>query len=799
MRNVIGIVLLCVLFASGGTARAEFRVANIFSDNMVLQRDKPIRIWGWTKPKARVEVALTEDRAEALAKVGEGAFVRTVEDKGARPRKKAADESEASPTVRLAYFQHNIPPAKTRDAQVTADKDGYWQVELGALHGSFTPKYLLVCCGKQRVAFQNILIGEVWVTAGQSNMAWAGARENIWEKEGLILNGVRYTTHRDSWYRPKDDLSERSDWLVCEDGELARISAIPYMFGKFVHRKLKVPVGIINAATGGSYGNNWASREQLKKIDLQVIKDMLAANDERVGPWTSQQGRAKVFAGARAAFEEEMEQWRLQADAARKAGKRPPRPPKFKAPGDRRAGGGPGYLFHGRVSSVARLSVRGAMFLQGEQQSLGGAKWSQYEQVFPAVVRSFREAFNDPKLPFGIITLQGMGVRGNTPEVDATTNGYTNVRDIHYRTHLAMPNTGFICAHDVGGGVHPNWKRPVAERAAYWALRDVYKAIRPPRTRLKTVQFEKGKVIVTFEQERWGMDRDTRKQEWRKVERPVVPPSNDGMALDGFAVAGKDRRWYPTKVTIDWTRRCLVVWSDLVKAPVALRYGWGGYPQANLGDWYDPIPPFRTDDWPVFKVGLGTAEENKLDRNRKFVVQNAAKRRQMDREIRQALHDIHILELKLYGDPKRILRSKVSRIGMVLDEMNAAYFGEEAKRLSAAALADICAQYYKPEGLLNLKWRLQFDQAVRLDVLPASMAGVLRRQSLQQQIAATRDALKTIQTELAKLPDPKPVTYELAEGLLNRAKKSLTKRGIDWRKIVRGDTPITAEDLKEQE
>lgn len=621
MRNLIGAVLLCVLFGSDVTVRAEFRVANIFSDNMVLQRDKPIRIWGWAEPKDRVRVMLTEDRTEAVAKAGEAAFVSTLTDKEQKAREQEWDKSKGKPIVRLAYVQHNVPPARTREVHATAGKDGYWQVELESLHASFTPKYLVVGCRGRRVAFKNILVGEVWITAGQSNMAWAGARENIWEKEGLILNGLRYTTHRDNWYRPKDDLSQRSDWLVCEDGKLSRVSAIPYMFGKFIHRKLKVPVGIINAATGGSYGNNWASREQLEKIDLQVIKRMLAETDARVGPWTTERGRSKILAEARVAF-------------------------------------------------------------------------------------------GDPKLPFGIITLQGMGTRGNTPEVDATSNGYTNVRDIHYRTHLAMPHTGFICAHDVGGGVHPNWKRPVAERAAYWALRDVYQAIHLPRTHVKTVQFERSKVRIHFEQQRWGMNRETRQYEWKKDERPVIPRANDGMAHDGFAVAGKDRRWYPAKVTIDWNRRCLVVWSDLVGEPVALRYGWGGYPQANLGDWYDPIPPFRTDDWPVLRVGLGSAEENKLDRSRKFVVRN---------------------------------------------------------------------------------------EAVRLDTLPSTMAAVLQRQSLQKQIAATREALKRIQPELAKLPDPKPVTYELAAPLLNRAKKSLTKRGIDWRRIVRGDTPITAEDLKEQE
>jgi len=797
MKNLIWIALVCAVFASAGDARSELRVANIFSDNMVLQRDKPIRIWGWADPKARVRVTLTEDRGEAVAKAGEAALAPALTDQEFRGREQEWAKTKDQPIVQLAYVQRNVPPAETREVLVTAEKDGSWQVELEPLGASFTPKYLIVCRGDQRVAFKNILIGEVWVTAGQSNMAWPGARENIWEKEGLILNGVRYTTHNDSGYQPKDDLSQRADWLVCEDGKLGRVSAIPYMFGKFVHRKLKVPVGIINAATGGSYGNNWALRSQLEKIDLDVIKRMLAATDARVAPWTTEGGRAKILAEARAAFEQELKQWQLDAAAAKQKGQRPPRQPRFRSPGDPRAGGGPGYLFHGRISSVARLHIRGAMFLQGEQQSLGGAKWSQYEKVFPAVVRSFREAFGEPDLPFGIITLQGMGRRGNTPEADATSNGYTNVRDIHYRTHLSMPNTGFICAHDVGGGVHPDWKRPVAERAAYWALRDVYQAIHPPRTRVKTVQFDKGKAYVYFEQERWSFNRETKTYEWRIDERPAIPRANDSMAHDGFAVAAENQRWCPAKVMIDPNRRCLVVWSDLVDAPVALRYGWGGYPQANLGDWYDPIPPFRTDTWRVLRVGLGTAEENKLDRGRMFQVRNRAKRQQMDREIRQALHEIHILELKLYGDPRRILQSKVSRMRMILDEMSADYFGEEAKRLSVAALADICAQYYKPEGLLNLKWRLQFDQAVRLDTLPSAMAKVLRGRQLQQQIAASAEALKKIHQELAKLPDPKPVTYELAEPLLNRAKKALTKKGLDWRRIVRGDTPITVEDLKE--
>jgi len=781
-----------------GDAAKTLHVANIFSDNMVLQRDMPIRVWGWAKPGATVTITMTENATEARAKAGDLALARLTDPAEIKKAQKTWEISKDKPAVHIAYAQKNVSPAPSRSVNVRADKEtGYWLAELEPLPASFTPKFLIAVSGDARAAFNNILVGELWVTAGQSNMAWAGARENIWEKEGLILNGVRYTTHSDTWYQPKQDLAGRSDWLVCEDGKLRKVSAIPYMFGKFVHRKLKVPVGIINAATGGSYGNNWAARSELEQVEFDVIKRMLAATDARVKPWLTELGRAKILAEARKRFEAQLADWRKEADAAKAAGKRPPRQPAFRDPGDPRGGGGPGYLFHGRVSSVSGLNIRGAIFLQGEQQSLGGAKWSQYEQVFPAIVRSFRAAFRQEKLPFGIITLQGMGRCKNTPEADAESNGYTNVRDIHYRTHLAMPGTGFICAHDVGGGVHPSWKRPVAERAAYWALRDVYGAIAPPRIRVREVRFEGSKARVYFERLAKRVDREKKKAEWVAGKDPVLPGTNDSRDYDGFAVAGKDKRWYPGKVFADRTRKCLVVWSDLLDKPVALRYGWGQYPHANVGGWYDPIPPFRTDAWPVLTVGLGTEEENRGDRYRMFDSRNEAKRLAMDREIRQALRDIHLLELKLYGDPKRILASKVSRMEMTLDEMDAAFFREEAKRLSAAALANICAQYYKPEGFYP-KWTLSWEQAVRLDTLPEQMEKILAQKKLQADIQAVRASLANIQDELAKLPDPKPVTYETARPLIERAKKALAKKGIDWRRVTRGDTPLTVEDLKEK-
>ncbi len=812
-------LILCVAafvagpsFAETVSPACELRLANVFNDNMVLQQGKPVRVWGWARPGVDVEVTITADEAVGKAKVGEQVLNPPMTAEQRKLYERSRSRNANARRVRVAYVEENVPSFKTVAKTVAADADGLWVATFEPMIATFAPKFVCVAAGPERAAIKNVLVGEVWIAAGQSNMEWKYSREDIWERRGLLMNGVRYTTAyagRDaewhSWYRPVKDITVRTKWAVAVDGKMHGkydfVSAIAYMFGDAIHRRLKVPVGIVMVARGGSMGWDWASLEELRKLDSPPVKDWLASHAEGVATWLDPAARTRRIAADKAAHKKAVVDWQKRADEAKKVGKDfEEREPRYREFVDSR-GWGPGRLFNGRIAPIGRLAVKGVIFLQGEQQSLVGIKWPQYEHTFPAVIRSFRTAFGEPDLPFGIITLQGMGTKGNNPELDSAMGGYAVARDIHYREHLKTPGTGFICAHDIGGGVHPNWKRPVAERTAYWALNDVYDLLRKPKIRVKNVTFRADHVYLTFQRFQRRKGPETESPAWIPDEEDYFVDHaagwvNDTMPLSGFAVAGADKVWRPAKVSLDYIGRRLVVRSDLVAKPVALRYGWGGYPHANLGDWWDPVPPFRTDNWrPFGGEGLGPDANPQAVRYQRAAV---AARNSKSRQIRQGMKDAHLTELRLHGDAKGVLASKVARMAMILDEMDAEALRDEAKRLSAEGLSSVTGQYYRPAGFWA-KWQAGFDAAVRLDALPDQMAETLKDKAFQKQIASVRKSLAEMRKQLSKLPDPEPATYESTKYLLDRAKAALARRGIEWRRLVRGRTPITPEDLKPQQ
>ena len=651
-------------------APPALRLANIFGDGMVLQRAKPVRIWGWAKPGARVTVVLTDRRDEAVRLAGEAALRR------AEPEPPKDDENAYR--VRFAYVEENAPAFATVKATGTADAAGAWQTVLEPLAATFRPKFLLAVSGGDRVAIRDVLVGEVWLCAGQSNMFYSGNRTKWIDSEGLLAPGVRYAhTGRASHYRPRTDLRERVTWRPCVEGNVRGISTIPYLFGKFLHRRLGVPVGVVNAASGGAQGNYWCSSEQLHGIDFWAVKEMMAEHDRAVADWEDPAKRKGVLAEYERQYAEKLAQWTQAAAEAKARRKRPPRKPDHKPPARPASPFLASYLYNARIAPIGRLAIRGFLYLQGEQQVLTWS-FSQYEHVFPAVLRSLRSAFGDEKLPFGIITLQGGGhTKGNLGEVDMTDR-HAIVRDMHYRTHLRTPGTGFICAHDVGLGLHPNYKRPVAERAAHWALRDVYRLIPSRHMSVKRIEYAGGRARVHVERDQVSRRRN-RDGTWREETR-TVPVSfrpwsgNDTCPLSGFMIAGRDRRWYPAKVRCLTKEKALEVWSDLVPEPVALRYGWGDYPAANLGDWEDPLPPFRTDDWPLGK-GFGHKPELRSECRSAFYKRLGAQYSNLlDRAIRQGRIDAAICELKLHAGGADILRSKADRIAEILDEMDPSFY-----------------------------------------------------------------------------------------------------------------------------
>ncbi len=673
MRNRMPIFLACMSLTVTSATGAELRFANVFGDHMVLQQAKPLTVWGWAEPGADVTVTLTESEQDAIAAVGAEAL----------RREPAANSNE--PTVRIDYVQQGAPGFATSTRQAAAGPDGRWSVAFEPLAASFRPKYLCASDGRKKIALRDVLVGEVWVTAGQSNMAWSGDKTGWIDKEGLLPTGVRYAhTGRNSNYKPLADLPERVAWLPCVEEHAKKLPTIPYLFGKYLHGKLQVPVGIINASSGGAEGNYWCSLEAMHAIDFWAVKQMMAVHNAAVAAWEDVASRKSILKAYEDRYAVEHAEWEKAAAAARAARKRPPAEPKHKPPGDPQSPHKISYLYNGRIVPIGPLAVRGVLYLQGEQQVL---TWcvTRYRYVFPRVISSFRAAFGDEQLPFGIITLQGAGHNKMPMTELGSVNRTAIVREIHYKTHLETPHTGFVPAHDVGRGLHPNWKRPLAERAVHWALRDVYRTVPDRSYRLDRVEFDAGRALVYVVQR--GERRKRTKGGWETetVEQPVnfaTWSGNDSQYLGGFLIADADRRWYPAKVLPDKDRKALEVWSDLVAEPVALRYGWASYPVANIGPWENPLPPFRTDDWPLLEIFNITPEHKQRARSAWYKSLDGRYADMLDRVIRQGRFESARSEWLLYCDATGILRSKADRIAAILDEIDPGlYRDDRLKRL----------------------------------------------------------------------------------------------------------------------
>ncbi len=702
-----------LVFTVCSAAPAETRLANIFGDHMVLQRDKPLTIWGWADPGTTVTVTLTESRTDAVKAVGEEALER---EKPAPKKLKVENEFE-TPKVRLTYVQEDAPAFSTITQQTKADGDGRWSVSLTPLAASYTPKFLCVS-GDTQSAVIDVLVGEVWVTAGQSNMASGGNRSAWLDNAGLLEPAVRYTGYSHSAPEPLEDLPKRSPWRVCEvegEGTLTGVSTIAYLFGKNLHRQLRVPVGVINTATGGSLGSEWTGLPELKSIDHLHVKELFAADSKAM----------------------------------------------------------PARNFNGRIAPIGRLGIRGVLFMQGEQQALTH-QIPRYRPIFPKIISAFRRAFGDESLPFGIITLHLQGA----PEAeDAMANGYAVVCDIHYRTHLATPGTGYITGHDVTSGLHPIWKRPLAERAVLWALTDVYGA--PGIGKRERGGQRKYKVEVKFDGNvaRVYLMVPGRVRGdgggWVEKHLPVntyYPKTYDGLPYRGFALADADGRWYPGRVTRACdesylsekdkqrkkiTYNCLEVSHPLLERPVALRYAFGDG-SAHLGSYYLPVPPIRTDDWTTWEM-----EEGVKNRPIMHQMQAVAEQDRWDRKSRESVYDAHEADINRQPTPKPMLQSLADRmaVGLKLVKPDDT-FRDDAAALSEQYIGKVSEQYRRPDNLWGKK-ALWWIKGHRLQTLPDDMDKALKDPRIAAAYAQLQKAVQTFRDAVDELPEAPLLPMEI--------------------------------------
>ena len=518
-RKLTLCVVVCIALAGlASVARADVKLPPAFSDHMVLQRAMRVPVWGTAAAGEKVAVALCGQKQAA-----------------------------------------------------TADKDGAWRVTLDPLAAG--GPHELVVSGTNTVTIKDVLIGEVWVGSGQSNMA--GGAGGYAKRDAVLAAAIAAGPY------PKLRLLRgrgNAGWQEATSKNAGAFSALLFAFGLPLHRELDVPVGLILGAVGGTPSGRWLTKEALLADPAcqEAIKQYVAA---------------RPFEKIQQAHEVAMARWQKAADAAKKAGKRAPRQPRpIQKPGDfstRKLGD----LYDAHIRPVVGYGIRGVLWDQGES----GTAVQECDQfvVMGALISSWRKAWGQGDFPFLYIQKPSGGGCAWDP-ADPITKfadkfaplppnpakaGNGLYRALHIRI-MGHPKTAMASASDLGSGVHPLCKSGYGARAARVALGMVYgRKVEIYGPIYASHKVEGGKIRIAFTHVGQGL------------------AFKNGDTLQGFAIAGADKAFHWADAAIDGDT--VVVSSDKVAAPVAVRYAWSQrHPWANLFN-KDGLPAlaFRTDKW----------------------------------------------------------------------------------------------------------------------------------------------------------------------------------------------------------
>lgn len=503
MKRLTLLVVTSALLSLAATARADVKLPAIFGNHMVLQRDAAVPVWGTAAPGEEVTVAIAGQTASAKA--------------GA---------------------------------------DGKWSVKLAKLAAD-GPQTLTVK-GKNTVTFSDVLVGEVWLGSGQSNMAMTVNRAKDYEQEQAAAKFPEIRMFTESSAAATTAQSEgKGEWVVCSPETVGRFSATAFFFGREIHRTLKVPVGLINSSVGGTPIESW------------IAPDAQKASPELKGFFEGQKQAAKDFdpVKAKAKFEQDQAKWKEAAKKAKAEGKPAPKAPRDPVALNERKGN-VGGLFNGKIAPLIPYAIRGALWYQGEANSTPD-KALFYHAQLTLLVNDWRARWGYD-LPFAWVQLPNFGGAGRD---------WPAVREAMLKT-LALKDTGMAITIDIGDekDIHPKNKQDVGRRLAAWALGTVYgQKVATSGPMPAGHQVRGSEVLLSFKHTDGGL-------------------VAKGGELKGFVVAGEDKQWKSARARIEGDK--VIVSSADVKQPVAARYAWENWPTCNLYNGAGlPASPFRTDDW----------------------------------------------------------------------------------------------------------------------------------------------------------------------------------------------------------
>ncbi|MCA9215376.1 MAG: 9-O-acetylesterase [Planctomycetales bacterium] len=511
MKRRLQIAVVTCLIAIGSIASADIRLPGFYGDHMVLQQQKPIVLWGWADSGENVKVTLGES---------------------------------------------------SRSAQ--ADADGKWRVELPAMTAS-NDSYVLRFQASNTVELRDVVVGEVWLCSGQSNMEWSvrastNAADEIAAARYPLIRHMK-VAHRPST-TPIDDVD--SEWQQCSPDTVGNFTACGYFMARELHKQLNVPIGLINSSWGGTRVEPWTPVSGF--ADVPKLEDI---HQSILGRSPSTPQYKDRLADHIAATEKWIEKAR-NAAAGTEVEPNPAFPAEltpFKSHQD------PTMLYNGMIHALVGYSLRGAIWYQGESNHGEGMLYTEKKR---ALINGWRDLWNNGDFPFYFVQIAPFQYGNEDPAILAQFwEAQAAVQEI--------PNTAMVVINDIAtlNDIHPPNKQDVGLRLANLALKHDYgkSEIVAHSPELDSVASSDGKLKVTFKSTGGGLK------------------TRDGKPATHFEVAGADGKFEPASAAIDGDSVTLT--SDNVAKPVAFRFAWHKLAEPNLtGGTGLPVGAVRGGDLP---------------------------------------------------------------------------------------------------------------------------------------------------------------------------------------------------------
>ena len=504
---------LAIAASTALPALADLKLPHLFSDGMVLQRDTSARIWGWSDANAPVKITF-------------------------------AGQTQTT----------------------TADQNGDWHLDLKGLKTNAKGTDLTIVGGGTNKVIKDVLVGEVWLASGQSNMEWrvdrsGGAKEEIASaKDPLLRVFVSINVAED---KPQKDW--KGNWKATESANTGSFTAVGYYFAKRLRAELKVPVGVIECAWGGKPVQSFVSEEALTK--LPIGKSLLATKAKASAAFDHEKVKAR-FDAQTAKHTKDLAAWNQT-----KEGKKPRAPRIAIDPAKNPSQ--PSTIYHGMIAPLVGYGNRGAIWYQGESNANGGTA-EHYEELLGCLVADWRQRWEND-LSFYWVQLANYRKPTTEPGIESQ---WVTVQDEMRRALKSIPKSGMAVINDIGHptNVHPMNKVDVGERLARWALVQDYdrKDVIISGPLYSGMTKKDDKIVLTFD-------------------HAAGLKTSDGKDLQRFEIAGPDGKWHWAKATIEKDQ--IILSHDTLKTPTKARYAWAENPQgANLVNGADlPASCFTTE------------------------------------------------------------------------------------------------------------------------------------------------------------------------------------------------------------